>query len=135
MESNSSTKRNPLQNLLGGARTPNYIRDSPPFRSGGRGSKQLAAVIERSTTNADSPQTSIPEKKYAFFDGTRSPCFVRIVKENHGGGVLVQPLRANPLDTNFLIPWDGHLWMAMRSKLHHVEVNCADDFNLNIFPC
>jgi hypothetical protein len=47
---------------------------------------------------------------------------VRIVNEKQFGGVLVQPLRANPLDTNYYIPWEGHLWIAMRSKLHPVEM-------------
>jgi hypothetical protein len=120
MNLDSATKRNPFQNLnLSASKSHNLLRDSPPFRSGGRGSKQVAAALERT---ADSPQVLTSDKKYAFFDGRSSPCLVRIVNEKQFGGVLVQPLRANPLDTNYYIPWEGHLWIAMRSKLHPVEV-------------
>ncbi len=123
MNLDSATKRNPFQHLsMSASKTNSILRDSPPFRSGGRGSKQVAAALERT---ADSPQIQTTEKKYAFFDGRSSPCFVKIVNEKQFGGVLVQPLRANPLDPNFYIPWDGHLWIAMRSKLHPIEVKLS----------
>lgn len=100
-----------------------YMKSSPPFRSGGRGTKQLTAALKLNSSDRQSSQSGLPsEEKYAFFLGRSSPCFVKIVKDSHGGGVLVQPLRPNPLNRNFLVPWEGHLWSAMRSKLHPVEV-------------
>lgn len=98
------------------------MKSSPPFRSGGRGTKQLTAALKLNSDRQVSPNGASSEERYAFFLGRSSPCFVKIVQDCHGGGVLVQPLRPNPLDKRFLVPWEGHLWNAMRSKLHPVEV-------------
>lgn len=101
-------------------------RQSPPFRSGGRGSKQVSAALEQSLSQEPQPSADTllpaPAKQYVLFFGRSSPCFARIISENEPNSVMLQPLRPNPIDPKLLIPWEGHLWLAKRDKIRPVQV-------------
>jgi hypothetical protein len=104
---------------------PSYFTaGSPPFRSTGRGSKQLVAALKPSIVSPE----NIIQHKYCFYTGMYPPCFVKVLKDNQFSGTLVQPLRLNPNDPNFLVPWESHI-LANASKLIPIEVRKR---NLNI---
>jgi hypothetical protein len=132
---------------------------SPAFRQGGRGSKQVFAALDpfanpqskpspNSTTIATNNNSGalyastsssqclmanvelkLDDRKYVLFNGRQSPCFARVVKEDHEGkdSILLQPLRPSFINNNLLIPWEGHLWSAKKNKTIEVKVSFAID--------
>lgn len=97
---------------------------TPPFRVGGRGSKQLSKAIEKSNIEkekaGDSPHV---EQCWVFYTGSH-PCFAKIIScatadEN---SVIIQPMYPSEVDPSLFVPWNGHLWVATKDKLHPVKM-------------
>jgi hypothetical protein len=80
------------------------------------------------------PNHGVDCRAYVLFNGRQSPCFARVVKEEHEGkdSILLQPLRPSFANPNLLIPWAGHLWSAKRSKCREVKVSSCRYF-LRVF--
>ena len=119
------TTQQSLSQLQLSASKPKYQeRSSPPFRPGGRGSKQLLA-FEQGLHEHQSP--------YVISTGN-PPCFGKVISNSLGNesNVLIQPMRASQLDPSLLVPWDGQLWSAKSSKLTSVEVGIVDEGSLSL---
>lgn len=96
---------------------PAYRRASPPFRSGGRGSKQLSKALQ---DNAE----AVIEPSWVLCAGKSQTYFAKIISvpAESTGNVLLQPLYQSPHDATLLKPWEGHLWLAKKEKLHPVQM-------------
>lgn len=97
------------------------IASTPPFRVGGRGSKQLSKAIEKSSLERDQAGDVHNEPQWAFCVG-KHPCFAKIVSVNNPKSVIIQPMFSNDQDPHLFTLWEGHLWMAKSDKIHHVKV-------------
>jgi hypothetical protein len=104
------------------------ITGSPPFRSGGKGTKQLSAVLTNSQNRIKKIEDD--KKKFAFVsDGSQAnlQCsyFGIIMAENGKEGRFIQPLRLSLSDSRFFVPWEGHLWLAPISNIYEVHVSAS----------
>jgi hypothetical protein len=99
-----------------------HNRASPPFRVGGRGSKQLTKVLQQTEEIADdSDYESCTNTNWMLC--TSSPiCFAKVVSISSHDKTMIQPLKLNPLDSTLLVPWDGHVWLAKNENLIPVKV-------------
>lgn len=101
-----------------------HTKQSPPFRTGGRGSKQLSKAIEHSAaekTSSGLPQDSDP----VWVMHTKNPVyFAKYVSTNcqDPGSVLVQKMQPSHVDQALLVPWDGHLCIVKNEYLQRIEV-------------
>jgi hypothetical protein len=104
------------------SKTPKFQnRPSPPFKPGGRGSKQLSKAIEQSKETSELEDDAT---KWVLCYG-RSPCFAKVISsasEENLESILIQPMRQSPHDPRLLILWEGHLWLAKSDKLYPVKV-------------
>ncbi len=89
------------------------------------------------TLMTGSSDLKMEERKYVLFNGRQSPCFARVIKEDHDGrdSILLQPLRPTFLNPKLLGPWEGNLWSAKKSKTIEVKVSSHIDLTdrLNLF--
>jgi hypothetical protein len=94
----------------------------PPFRPGGRGSKQLVAI--EYSKEKSSPMNE--EQTWVFCSG-KPPYYAKVISgpSEASENVMLQPLHQSPHDKCLLLPWDGHLWLAKREKLKVVKVRFA----------
>ena len=94
----------------------------PPFRPGGRGSKQLVAI--ENSKEKSSPMSE--EQAWVFCSG-KPPYYAKVISvpSEASDSVMLQPLHQSPHDKCLLLPWDGHLWLAKREKLTIVKVGFA----------
>lgn len=121
----SGTKTSGCQQLFTNPTNPKYHnRSSPPFRVGGRGSKQLTKALQQSeeiTLTDDSDGENGSNTNWMLC--TSSPiCFAKVVSVSSHDKTMIQPLRLNPLDSCLLIPWEGHVWLAKNENLIPVKV-------------
>lgn len=105
-----------------------HLKHSPPFRTGGRGSKQLSKAIEHSTaekTSSGTPQELEP----IWVIHTRNPIyFAKYVSTNFQdpNSVLVQKMQPSHIDQALLVPWDGHLCIVKSEHLQRIEVTAVN---------
>jgi hypothetical protein len=102
----------------------NQATYTPPFRVGGRGSKQLSKAIEKSYVEKEKAGESPNlENTWAFCSGSH-PCFAKIISAptSYANSVIIQPMYPSDVDPSLFVPWDGHLWLAKKEKLHPVKV-------------
>lgn len=87
-------------------------KSSPPFRLGGRGSKQVAKALET------------PENIECVLSISTPVCFAKVVSQGSQDTkkTMIQPFRTNPSDRSLLLPWDGHIWLANSKSLVPVIV-------------
>lgn len=98
---------------------------TPPFRMGGRGSKQLSKAIEKSSLERDQAGATCNEPQWAFCLG-KHPCFAKILSEYNPSesskSVIIQPMFSNDQDPHLFTPWEGHLWMTKSDKIYLVKM-------------
>ena len=96
---------------------PMSRRASPPFRPGGRGSKQLSKALQE---NGESSA----EISWVLCTGKSQTYFAKVISvpTENAGNVLLQPLHQSPHDPTLLKCWEGHLWLAKKEKLHPVQM-------------
>lgn len=109
--------------------TTNITRPSPPFRPCGRGAMQLSKAIAQYQSKTDffAEETV----RWVFCTGN-PPCFAKVltVPSNRNESVCIQPMKPSLFDSNLLILWEGHTWLAKQCKLEPVQV-----FSFNHFIC
>lgn len=88
-----------------------------PFRIGGRGSKQLAKAIEKSSVERGDNLNDI---SWVFSSGNQ-PCFAKVVSITTSG-VMIQPMSPIDGDSDIYQPWEGHLWIEKRENIHPIKV-------------
>ena len=97
---------------------PNYrARATPPFRSGGRGSKQLSKALQENGGSSAEISWVLCTGKTTYFAKVIS------VPTENTGNVLLQPLLQSSHDPSLLKCWEGNLWLAKREKLHPVQMH------------
>eukprot|EP01041_Mallomonas_annulata_P003510 gene3510-6981_t len=94
-------------------------RQSPPFRVGGRGSKQLSKAIEKSNA-----YSHIDDQSLVIFTGNKklSPCFAKIKSTNDPSSVVIEPMHPYPGVNGFLQPWNGHISIVDNSSVLPVKM-------------
>jgi hypothetical protein len=101
------------------------VTSTPPFRVGGRGSKQLSKAIEKSSIERGQAGDAHSEPQWAFCLG-KHPCFAKIVSVNNPSqsskSVIIQPMFNVQQDAHLFTLWEGHLWMAKIDKIYPVKV-------------
>jgi hypothetical protein len=101
------------------------VTSTPPFRVGGRGSKQLSKAIEKSSQERGQAGDAQSEPQWAFCLG-KHPCFAKILSvkcpTQPSKSVIIQPMFSNEQDPHLFTLWEGHLWMAKSDKIYHVKV-------------
>lgn len=101
-----------------------HQKQSPPFRTGGRGSKQLSKAIENSS--AEKSSAGLPqEAEPVWLMHTGKPIyFAKYVSTNcqDPGSVLVQKMQPSHIDPALLVPWEGHLCIEKNERLRRIEV-------------
>ena len=118
---------------------------TPPFRVGGRGSKQLSKAIETACLERDQAGDVHKEPQWAFCL-VKHPCFAKIVSVNNPKSVIIQPMFSNAKDPHLFTLWEGHLWMAKTDKIYYVKVrketerrrdytNTVVDIHVIVFFC
>jgi len=96
-------------------------RSSPPFRIGGRGSRQLAKALEEAKKQLVEPQNQ--QESQWVICMANPPCFAKaIIPLQESSSVLIQPLLPSPHDPALLTLWDGHIWLAKTDKLHSIQM-------------
>lgn len=114
-----------MTNISGGSSSQSSSASSSNTTSG---LTQSAASSSSSSSTSQSLmaglELKLDDRKYVLFNGRQSPCFARVVKEEHEGkdSILLQPLRPSFINSNLLIPWEGHLWSAKKKKTIEVTV-------------
>ena len=102
-----------------------HQKQSPPFRTGGRGSKQLSKAIEHSS--AEKSSAGLPqEAEPIWLMHTGTPIyFCKYVSTNcqDPGSVLVQKMQPSHIDPALLVPWEGHLCIEKNERLRRIEVH------------
>ena len=104
-------------------------KHSPPFRTGGRGSKQLSKAIEYSSVEKDA-QSGISSDMWVLHAG--DPIyFAKVVSATtqDASSVLVQKMQPSHIDPALLVPWDGHLVVAKIESLQPIQVSHSLMFN------
>lgn len=102
--------------------------NTPPFRPGGRGSKQLSKAIEQSKQQ---PQWVMATGSHA--------CFAKIISnlssfESKTESVFIQPMIQSKHDKSLLVLWEGNLWASKTNKLEAVKVIVMPISQLNVEP-
>jgi hypothetical protein len=98
-------------------------KHSPPFRTGGRGSKQLSKAIEYSSVEKGT-QSGISNDMWVLHDG--DPIyFAKVVSPatQDASSVLVQKMQPSHIDPALLVPWEGHLVLAKIESLQPIQVS------------
>ena len=117
-----NTRTNPKHSLNSSSRIDS---STPPFRVGGRGSKQLSKAIEKSCLERGQAGDAHSEPQWAFCLG-KHPCFAKILSEYNPSqpskSVIIQPMFSNDQDPHLFTLWEGHLWMAKCDKIYIVKV-------------
>lgn len=101
----------PITNLI----SKYQDRSSPPFRIGGRGSKQLAKALEQNKL--------LPQQNWVLCTGSQA-CFAQNLgaSSQHSDRVMIQPMNPSAADPCILIPWVGQIWLAKKSTLISVQM-------------
>ena len=97
-------------------------RSSPPFRIGGRGSRQLSKALEEAKQQLVDPQNQ--QDAQFVICMADPPCFAKAITQiQESSSVLIQPLiPSTTADAALLAPWEGHIWLAKADKLHSIKM-------------
>lgn len=96
-------------------------KHSPPFRTGGRGSKQLSKAIENSAGEKQN-QYGVTGDMWVLHTG--DPIyFAKVVSfAQDPSSVLIQKMQPSHIDPALLVPWEGHLMIAKIETLQSIQV-------------
>jgi hypothetical protein len=102
-----------------------HQKHSPPFRTGGRGSKQLSKAIQHSWSEKTNSDGTAPEKSSVFVLHVGDPLyFAKVISVNSKDPhmILVQRMQPSHIDPALLSPWEGHLLLVKVEYLHRIQV-------------
>jgi hypothetical protein len=114
----------PNMSGLAAGSSPFHLKQSPPFRTGGRGSKQLSKAIEHSTQEKIN-LGSLEETENVFLLHTGNPLyFAKYVSTNcqDPSSVLVQKMQPSHIDPALLVKWEGHLCIVKCERLQQIQM-------------
>ena len=98
-------------NSNGGVRLQTVSSRTPPFRTGGRGCKQLSKAI-----NDENDSFVFCQAKDCYYGKVIS------IPSGDNDSVLVQPMHQSVHDSSLFTPWEGQIWLANSKNLTNIQV-------------
>lgn len=108
--------------------TPYQSRHSPPFRLGGRGSKQLSKALEKSNIDGN-----IDDRNCVIFTGNASlaPCFAKVLRTNDHNTVVIESMHPNLNDPGLFQPC--HIYIVENREVLPVQVLTIHKYAFVVF--